>query len=71
VIGARPPGYIVGTYYTENPVKKVAESAVLEGRAIALASQDGEVAAELCIGLTSRGTAATMRLFACRVGDTI
>ena len=71
MLGAPPPGYVVGTYYTEKPVKKVAESAVLEGRAIALASQDGEVATKLCIGLTSRGTAATMRLFACRVGDTI
>jgi hypothetical protein len=71
VLGAPLPGYVVGTYYTEKPVKKVAESAVPEGRAIALASPDGEVATKLCIGLTSRGTAATMRLFACRVGDTI
>jgi hypothetical protein len=70
-IGARPHDCAVGTYYTEKPPKKVAESTGQEGHATAPASQDGAVASELCIGLTSLGTAATMRLFGRRPGEAI
>jgi hypothetical protein len=70
-IGARPHDCAVGTYYTEKPLKKVAESAGREGHAPAPASQDGAVASERCTGLTSLGTAATMRLFGGRPGEAI
>ena len=62
---------LVGVHYTGKTAKKVAESATLNGRASSPTSQHGGGAAELRFGLTSRSTAATMRLSACRLGEAI